>query len=67
MTVPAAAKIALQLAVFSGCAGAGQAAFAEGDPANGRTLAKSSQCSRCHGQDGNVRSTSFQPVPMLAG
>jgi cytochrome c553 len=41
-------------------------ASAEGDPSNGRDLARSN-CARCHGADGNARSTSFQPVPMLAG
>ena len=41
-------------------------ALAEGDPDNGRSLARSN-CARCHGVDGNARSTSFQPVPMLAG
>lgn len=40
--------------------------FAEGDPDNGRNLARAG-CSHCHGIDGNARSTSFQPVPMLAG
>ncbi len=43
-----------------------EAAFAEPDMNNGRSLARS-QCARCHGQDGNARSTRFQPVPMLAG
>ncbi len=41
-------------------------ARADGDTAKGRDLARS-QCARCHGVDGNARSTSFQPVPMLAG
>ena len=41
-------------------------ALAEGDPENGRDLARTN-CARCHGVDGNARSTSFQPVPMLAG
>ena len=40
--------------------------FAEGDPARGRDLART-HCAHCHGVDGNARSTSFQPVPMLAG
>jgi cytochrome c553 len=30
-------------------------------------LARGSQCTRCHGVDGNARSTSLQVVPMLAG
>ncbi len=41
-------------------------AFADGDPSKGRTLART-ECSHCHGQDGNARSTSIQIVPMLAG
>lgn len=41
-------------------------ATAEGDPEKGRDLARVN-CARCHGEDGNARSTSFQPVPMLAG
>lgn len=40
--------------------------FAEGDPEQGRVLARTN-CAHCHGVDGNARSTSFQPVPMLAG
>ncbi len=40
--------------------------LAEGDPEKGRDLARTN-CGRCHGDDGNARSTSFQPVPMLAG
>ncbi|MCV2869260.1 c-type cytochrome [Defluviimonas sp. WL0002] len=42
------------------------AVLAEGDPEHGRDLARTN-CARCHGVDGNARSTSFQPVPMLAG
>ena len=41
-------------------------ALAEGDPAKGQTLVRT-QCARCHGLDGNARSTSIQPTPMLAG
>ncbi|WP_170383950.1 c-type cytochrome [Ruegeria atlantica] len=41
-------------------------AFSEGDPENGRNLVRTN-CAHCHGVDGNARSTSFQPVPMLAG
>ena len=41
-------------------------ARAEGDAAKGRTLAQT-ECARCHGRDGNARSTSVQVVPMLAG
>lgn len=40
--------------------------WAEGDADRGRDLARTN-CARCHGEDGNARSTSFQPVPMLAG
>jgi len=38
-----------------------------GDVDNGRTLARGSQCTHCHGVDGNARSASGQPIPMLAG
>lgn len=41
-------------------------ATAEGDADNGKALARTN-CARCHGIDGNARSTSFRPVPMLAG
>lgn len=44
-----------------------QPASAEGDLSKGKTLARSSACIQCHGDDGNARSTSFQPIPMLAG
>lgn len=53
---------ALILAITSNASGA----MAEGDPERGRDLARTN-CARCHGEDGNARSTSFQPVPMLAG
>ena len=52
------------LAVFAGVA---TGASADGDLANGRTLARASTCTHCHGVDGNARSTSSQPIPMLAG
>jgi cytochrome c553 len=41
------------------------AAWADGDPVNGRSLAQG--CAHCHGLDGNARSTSLRVVPMLAG
>lgn len=41
-------------------------AHAEGDVAKGRALSQT-ECSHCHGRDGNARSTSIQVVPMLAG
>jgi len=47
--------------------GVASGAFADGDPDRGRILAQSSTCTSCHGVDGNVRSTSLQPIPMLAG
>jgi cytochrome c553 len=52
------------LAVFIGLS---TGASADGDLANGRTLAQGSTCTQCHGVDGNARSTSLQPIPMLAG
>ena len=60
--MPIRALIALALIVF----GTPKYVLAEGDPNNGRNLARTN-CARCHGVDGNARSTSFQPVPMLAG
>ena len=41
--------------------------YADGDPENGRKLATEYSCARCHGPDGNARSTKVQPTPMLAG
>lgn len=52
------------MAVMSGVA---TNASAGGDLANGRMLAQGSQCTHCHGVDGNARSTSLQAIPMLAG
>lgn len=54
------------LAMTMICAGLASTAWAEPDAQNGRALART-YCARCHGEDGNARSTSFQPVPMLAG
>ncbi|MDU8946448.1 c-type cytochrome [Ovoidimarina sediminis] len=54
------------LVIILASLGIAETAIAEGDPENGRDLARSN-CARCHGVDGNARSTSFQPVPMLAG
>jgi cytochrome c553 len=48
------------------CIGLASTASAEPDLDNGRVLARTN-CAHCHGRDGNARSTSFQPVPMLAG
>ncbi len=42
-------------------------ALAEGDPVNGKKLAKKWDCTRCHGLSGNTRSSEDEPVPMLAG
>ena len=47
-------------------AGLASPALADGDPAKGLPLVRQ-HCSHCHGLDGNARSTSFQPIPMLAG
>lgn len=55
------------LGVVLACIGLAPAVQAEGNPGNGQTLATKWNCARCHGQDGNARSTSFQVVPMLAG
>ena len=41
-------------------------AFADANLENGVLIART-KCAHCHGVDGNARSTSFQPVPMLAG
>ena len=60
--MPIRALIALALIIV----GTPKYVLAEGDPNNGRNLARTN-CARCHGVDGNARSTSFQPVPMLAG
>jgi cytochrome c553 len=49
------------------CIGAPVNALSDGDPDTGRRLATEYLCTHCHGPDGNVRSTKFQPVPMLAG
>ena len=46
--------------------GAMTPAHAEGDPDKGKITARTN-CARCHGIDGNARSTSLRPVPMLAG
>ena len=48
------------------CCSIASPVLAEGDPDKGRTIARA-DCSHCHGQDGNARSTSRQVVPMLAG
>ena len=47
-------------------------AFAEGDYDKGKELAKSWECTKCHGLTGNERSPEtpqdiYQSVPMLAG
>jgi cytochrome c553 len=55
----------LSLAVSLIC-GLASTASADPDVENGRTLART-YCAHCHGVDGNARSTSIQPVPMLAG
>jgi cytochrome c553 len=47
--------------------GLASGASADGDLAKGRMLAQSSACIQCHGEDGNARSTTLQPIPMLAG
>lgn len=52
---------------FAICSGLSTSALADGDPANGKKLAQGSMCARCHGVDGNARSTSLHVVPMLAG
>ena len=56
----------LTLTTWIICAGLANTASAEPDLENGRTLVRT-HCAHCHGVDGNARSTSFQPVPMLAG
>lgn len=56
----------LSLAAMMAVAVAAKPASAAGDPDKGKALARTN-CARCHGVDGNARSTSFQPVPMLAG
>jgi cytochrome c553 len=56
----------LVLLTLMSIAGAANSVAAEGDPDNGKALARTN-CARCHGVDGNARTTSFQPVPMLAG
>ena len=48
------------------CTGLARTASAEPDLDNGRVLVRTN-CAHCHGADGNARSTSFHPVPMLAG
>ena len=54
----------MAVSVAATCASGSVAA--EGDPDKGKMLARTN-CARCHGVDGNARTTSFQPVPMLAG
>ncbi|HMB76690.1 MAG TPA: c-type cytochrome [Kiloniellaceae bacterium] len=58
--------IRIGTAMLLTCTTLASTAQAEGDPAKGQTLVRA-QCARCHGLDGNARSTSIQPVPMLAG
>jgi len=62
-------RVVLRLGIVALIIGIGFAAdgFADGDPEQGRKLATEYSCARCHGPDGNARSTRFQPVPMLAG
>ena len=42
-------------------------AQADGDPQNGKMLAREWECARCHGLDGNARSIKARPTPMIAG
>ena len=67
MEVPSKTIAVLRALIFAVPAGLSTDAFAEGDPEKGKSLAQGSLCTRCHGVDGNARSTSLQVVPMLAG
>jgi len=67
MEIPSNTIAVLRALIFAVPAALSTDALAEGDPDKGRSLAQGSVCTRCHGVDGNARSTSFQVVPMLAG